>query len=44
MRKTTTILEAKGYDHKQIDSILYWGDDVNEPLDEKTRKEFGIHE
>lgn len=44
METATQILEAKGYEGDEVDSILTWGTSEVESLDLQTRIEFGIYE
>lgn len=42
METASQILEAKGYELDEVDSILNWGNGDKESLDLQTRIEFGI--
>lgn len=44
MKTASQILEAKGYEGDEIDSILNWGNKESESLDMQTRKHYGIAE
>ena len=44
MKTATQILEAKGYEGDEIDSILNWANGDKESLDVQTRIEFGIQD
>lgn len=44
MKTASQILEAKGYEGDEIDSILNCGNKESESLDTQTRKHFGIEE
>jgi hypothetical protein len=44
MKNASQILEAKGYEGHEVDSIINWANGDNESLDIQTRIEFGIQD